>query len=112
MQNKNLFKFPKARVPRSWFRQFNDKKHFHNDGTLQGAILRKEKQMKKLKSTVSMLLALVLHKDALQEMWNTQEFKKLPPLEYQHKCQIQLSGGRGTAFATFVGSGIHHCISN
>ena len=23
MQNKNLFKFPKARVPRSWFRQFN-----------------------------------------------------------------------------------------
>ena len=35
MQNQNLFKFPKARVPRSWFRQFNDKKHFHNDGTLQ-----------------------------------------------------------------------------
>jgi len=35
MQNQSLFKFPKARVPRSWFRQFNDKKHFHNDGTLQ-----------------------------------------------------------------------------
>ena len=24
---------------------------------------------------------LSIHKDALQEMWNTQEFKKLPPLE-------------------------------
>lgn len=35
MQNQSLFKFPKARVPRSWFRQYNDKKHFHNDGTLQ-----------------------------------------------------------------------------
>ena len=35
MQNQSLFKFPKARIPRSWFRQFNDNKQFHNEGTLQ-----------------------------------------------------------------------------